>query len=139
MSSNTALLPLNLPVKVAMRHPAVTVSLSDTVSSLMFRMINENIGAVIVVDAGQTVGIVTEKDVLERVIVRGKDVYTTRAKDTMSSPLVSINADHSIREALELMSKNKIRRLAVTENGSLVGLVTEKRLLEAIVKWGYSM
>ena len=133
------LVPFNLPVRVNMRHPPVTVSPSETVSSLMFKMINENIGAVVVVDEGRAVGIITEKDVLERVIMSGKDVYKTRAKDVMSKPLISIEADRPIKEALELMRKNKIKRLAVTKNGFLIGLATEKRLLEAIVRWGYSM
>lgn len=130
---------LNLPVRVNMRKPLVTVSLSETVVDLMFKMINENVGAVVVVDEGQAAGIITERDVLERVIMSGKDVYETRAKDVMSKPLVSIEADRPIKEGLELMHKNKVKRLAVTENGSLIGLVTEKRLLEAIVRWGYSI
>ena len=130
---------LNLPVRVNMRQPPVTVSPSETVVDLMFKMINENVGAVVVVDEGRAAGIITEKDVLERVIMREKDVYETRAKDVMSKPLVSIEADRPIKEGLELMQKNKVKRLAVTENGSLIGLVTEKRLLEAIVKWGYSI
>lgn len=140
LSSNDArLVALNLPISVNMRQPPVTLSPSETVSSLMFKMINEDIGAVVVVDEGRAVGIITEKDVLERVIMRGKDVYETKAKDVMSKPLISIDADRPIKEGLELMRKNKIKRLAVTKNESLIGLVTEKRLLEAIVRWGYSM
>lgn len=140
LSSNDGrLVALNLPISVNMRQPPVTLSPSETVSSLMFKMINEDIGAVVVVDEGRAVGIITEKDVLERVIMRGKDVYETKAKDVMSKPLISIDADRPIKEGLELMRKNKIKRLAVTKNESLIGLVTEKRLLEAIVRWGYSM
>ena len=138
-SNDRHLVPLNLPVSVNMRRPPVTVSLSESVSNLMFKMINENIGAVVVVNKGRAVGIITEKDVLKRGIMSGKDIYETRAKDVMSKPLVSIEADRPIKEALELMRKHSIRRLAVTKNEALVGLVTEKRLLEAIVKWGYSM
>ena len=130
---------LNLPVKVNMRQPPVIVSPSETVVGLMFKMTNENIGAVVVVDEGQAVGIITEKDVLERVIMRGKDVYMTKAEDVMSTPLISIEADRPIKEGWELMQKNKIKRLAIMENGVFIGLVTEKRLLEAIVTWGYAM
>jgi len=122
-----------------MRQPPVTVSPSETVSDVMFKLVNANIGAVVVVDDGRPVGIITEKDVLRRAILRGKDVDATRAKDVMSTPLRSIEADRPIKEALELMRKNNIRRLAVTKNDALIGLVTERRLLEAIVRWGYSM
>ena len=133
------LIPLNLPVSVNMRKPPVTVSPSDTASVLMFKMINENIGAVLVVDEEKAVGIVTERDLLKRVIINGKNVYETKAEDVMSKPLISIEADGTIKEALELMREKNIRRLAVTKNKALVGLVTEKRLLSAIVRWGYSM
>ncbi len=132
-------MPLNLPVSVTMRQPPVTVSPSATVADVMFQMRNENIGAVIVVDDGQPVGIITEKDVLRRAILEGKDVYTTRAQEVMSTSLLTIEADRPIKEALELMRAKTIRRLAVTKHGALVGLVTERRLLEAIVRWGYAM
>jgi CBS domain-containing protein len=131
--------PLNLPVTVNMRQPPVTVSPLETVSDVMFKLVNANIGAVVVVDDGRPVGIITEKDVLRRAILRGKDVDATRAKDVMSTPLLSIEADRPIKEALELMRQKSIRRLAVTKNEALIGLVTERRLLEAIVRWGYSM
>ncbi len=139
MTSNHARVPLNLPVSVTMRQPPVTVSPSATVADVMFQMRNENIGAVIVVDDGQPVGIITEKDVLRRAILEGKDVYTTRAQEVMSTSLLTIEADRPIKEALELMRAKTIRRLAVTKHGALVGLVTERRLLEAIVRWGYAM
>ena len=95
-------------------------------------MIRENIGATLVVENNRPVGIITEKDVLERIVTPRMDTYKTLAKDVMSKPVISIEASHSIKEALGLMKKNKIRRLAVTENKSLVGLVTERRLLASI-------
>lgn len=118
---------LNSPVKECMRTP-VTVSPSEAVSSLLASMVVEDIGAVIVVDKGNPVGMITEKDVLERVIMENKNVYTTTAKDVMSKPLITIECDRPIKEAIGLMRKHNIRRLAVTENRALVGLVTERRL-----------
>ena len=60
--------------------------------------------------------------------MENKNVYTTRANDVMSKPLISIESDRSVREAMELMRKHNIRRLAVTTNGTIAGLVTERRL-----------
>ncbi len=139
MTPNDTRVPLNLPVSVTMRQPPVTASPSATVADVMFQMRNENLGAVIVVDDGRPVGIITERDVLRRAILEGKDVYTTRVQEVMSTPLITIEADRPIKEALELMRAKTIRRLAVTKSGALVGLVTERRLLEAIVRWGYAM
>ena len=121
---------LKLSVRGSMRSPVTTVSISESVSSLMSRMVDQNIGAVIVVEKGKPVGIITERDILERVLTGNKDVYHTSAKDIMSKPLISIHVDRSIKEALDLMRKHKIRRLAVMENEILVGLVTERRILD---------
>jgi CBS domain-containing protein len=115
-----------------MRRRLVTATPLEPVSSFTYKMIMEDIGAVFVVEDNRTVGIITAKDILEWVVTTGKDVYTTLARDVMSKPVVSIEASHTIKEALDLMKKNKIRRLAVTENASLVGLITDKRLLARV-------
>ena len=129
MTSNEPIIKaLNLPVRVSMRQP-VTVSISEPVSGVMYRMIGNDIGAVIVVEKEKPVGIITEKDLLERVIMEQKDVHKTPANDIMSKPVISIEAGRLIKEALDLMRKHNIRRLAVTENESLIGIVTERRLL----------
>ena len=123
---------LNSPVNLSMRHNPVTISPSEPVSGLTYRMVEEDIGAVIVVDQERPIGIITEKDILDRVVVSGEDVYTTRATEVMSEPVISIEASSPLGEALELMRENGIRRLVVVEDGVLVGLVTERRLLARI-------
>ena len=124
---------LNSPVSMSMRQKPVTVSLLQSVSGLAYMMIKEDIGAVIVIEKDRPIGIITEKDILHRVVTPGKDVYKTLAKDVMSEPVITIEASSMLKDALELMKKKKIRRLVVVEDGSLVGLVTERRLLEKIV------
>jgi CBS domain-containing protein len=109
------------------------VSPLQPVSGLTYVMITEDIGAVIVIDKGRPIGIITEKDILDRVVTPGKDVYKTFAKDVMSKPVITIEASNMLKEALELMKKKNIRRLVVMENDSIVGLVTERRLLAKIV------
>jgi CBS domain-containing protein len=115
-----------------MRKRLVTVSPSEPVSGITYMMVREDIGAVIVLDKGHPIGIITEKDILDRVVLPGRDVYKTLAKDVMSKPVISINANSMLKEALNQMKKKKIRRLAVLEDGILVGLVTERRLLAKI-------
>jgi CBS domain-containing protein len=124
---------LNSPVSLSMRQNLVTVSPLQPVSGLTYMMITEDIGAVIVIENDCPIGIITEKDILDRVVTPGKDVYITLAKDVMSKPVCTIEASSMLKEALELMKKKKIRRLVVMESGSLVGLVTERRLLAKIV------
>ena len=123
---------LDSPVRMSMRRDPVKVSPLEPISGITFMMISEDIGAVIVVERGRPVGIITEKDILERVVAPGEDVYKTLARDVMSKPLISVVASTPLKEALEIMRKRKIRRLAITENNSLVGLITERRLLASI-------
>jgi CBS domain-containing protein len=124
---------LNSPVSLSMRQNPVTVSLLQPVSGLTYMMITEDIGAVIVLDKELPIGIITEKDIIDRVVTPGKDVYKTCAKDIMSKPLITIESHSMLKEALELMKKKKIRRLVVIKENSVVGLVTERRLLAKIV------
>jgi len=126
-------LGLKSSVETVMRSPPVTVLFSDTVSSITEKMVSNNIGAVIVMSGGSPTGMVTERDIVRKVVRDRKDPSRTRAQEIMSIPLVSIEADRSVRDALKLMGDTEIRRLAVTRGGRLVGIVTERRLLDSLV------
>jgi len=123
---------LGLSVQTNMRPTTPTVSSLDSISTVMDLMTKENVGSVVVLEKDHPVGIITEKDVLQRVVRPGKDLELTLVKDAMSKPLVTIEAERSIADALETMLKHNIRRLIITRDGSLIGLTTEKRLLEIV-------
>lgn len=129
---------LNLTVQTNMRLDPPVVLPSESVSTIIDLMIEENIGAVVVVDEVRPVGIITERDVFERVVRSESDFEATIVRDVMSKPVITIESKRSLREALELLRKHKIRRLVVTEDGDLAGLTTERRLLE-VVHSRYSM
>lgn len=121
---------LGLSVQTNMRAAPPTVSPVDTISTVMDLMTKENVGSVIIVDNNQPVGIITEKDVLQKVIRLTKSLEETLAMDVMSKPLVTIDADGTIADALETLQRHAIRRLIISREGALVGLTTERRLLE---------
>lgn len=121
---------LNLPVHTNMKLDPPTLSVADPVSALVDTMVKENIGAVVAVEDGRPVGIITERDVLERVIKPHRDFELTLVGDVMSTPLIFIDAGRTIGDALEIMRRHNIRRLVVVEDGALLGLTTERRLLE---------
>jgi CBS domain-containing protein len=87
------------------------------------------VGSVIVTEDNKPLGIITEKDILDRVINVQKDPAKTFAKDIMSKLLVTISHHQTSKQALEVMRKNNIRRLAVVRDAKLVGVVTERRVL----------
>jgi glycosyltransferase involved in cell wall biosynthesis/CBS domain-containing protein len=121
---------LSLPVETNMRPAPPTVSPLDATSTVMDLMQKENVGSIVVVENNQPVGIVTEKDLLQRVLRFEKNLELTLVRDVMSKPLVTIEANRTIADALEMLQKHNIRRLIVTREGVLVGLTTERRLLE---------
>ena len=112
------------------RLAPITVSLSDSVTSMVKKMILENVGAVVVVEGDKPVGVVTERDLLERIIGPKREMNLTLASDAMSKPVISIEYDRPMKEAMELMRKNGIRRVVVTKEGAFFGLLTERRFLE---------
>jgi len=108
-------LGLKALVETVMRSPPVTALFSDTILFVTEKMVANNIGAVIVMSGGEPAGIVTERDIVEKVVRLHRDPAKTRAQEVMSSPLVSIEAGKSVTDALRMMRDKKIRRLAVTK------------------------
>ena len=116
-----------------MRRPPVTVLFSDTITTVAAKMFSNNIGAVIVMSGGNPVGMITERDIVDKVVRGRRDQDKTHARDIMSTPIVSIESNRSIKDALKVMNEKGVRRLAVTKKGKLVGIVTERRILNALV------
>lgn len=126
---------LDLPVNTNMRENPPRISINEPVTHVVEEMLNKDIGAVIVVNnAGDPVGIITERDLIERVVKTDRDIDAATAQEVMSAPLISIQSGSSTREALNLMHENNIRRLAVVRDSSVIGIVTERRLLEMAFK-----
>jgi len=119
----------DLPVLSGTNMEVPTADPDDPVYRLFDLFVVNNVGAVIVVEDEAPVGIVTERDVIERVLRQERDVETTTVREIMSSPVVTIEADEPVRKAIEVLRTHNIRRLVVTEGGDLTGLTTERRLL----------
>lgn len=116
-------------VEAVMRVPPIVASLTDRVSTVSEMMLSNNIGSIVVVTNSKPVGIITERDIIEKVVNARRDPNETTAKEIMTSPIVTVEYDRSVSEALKLIREMGRRRLAVTKNGKLVGVVTERRLL----------
>lgn len=104
---------------------------STPVTEIATLMTGQNIGAVIVTNNVEVLGIVTERDIIERVALGKKDLYGLVAQDIMTSPVITINYDRKIQDALKIMKDNNIRRLVVVKGEKILGLITERRLLLA--------
>ncbi len=114
------------------RIPVPSVAPSTPVTKIAAIMAKQNIGAVIVAKDFEVLGIVTERDIVERVALAKKDLHDMVAQDIMTSPAITIDYHRTLQEALKIMKQNNIRRLVVVKDASIFGLVTERRVLLAI-------
>ena len=108
----------------------VSVDAKATVAEAIRAMVERNIGSVVATREGSMVGIVTERDILRKLVL-GEDYNTLKVEDAMSSPLLTIESDATIGEAADLMAERNIRRLLVTEKGKIRGIVTERDIIRA--------
>ena len=88
------------------------------------RMVEENVGSLLVTEGDDVTGIVTERDYLRRVAVEGRTDQETSVQEIMSSPLIVVTPQTSIDECMALMTNKRIRHLPVVEAGELVGIVS---------------
>ena len=113
-----------------MTKDIVTVGADAPLTHAIKTMVEKNIGSVLVTEEGSMVGIVTERDILGK-LVQESPYTTLRVEDVMSSPLVTIDGDAAIGEAADLMAERNIRRLPVTEKGEIRGIITERDIIRA--------
>jgi len=113
-----------LKVKDVMVTNVVTVDVGVNVRKAVERMNNQEIGCLVVLEKGNFAGILTERDVLKRVVAEARNPEKTLVGDVMSKPLIVVDPDASLEEALELMFEKRVKKLTVVKDKELVGLIT---------------
>ncbi len=122
MSNN---LGVDMNVEDIMVKNVITVDKDEAVSNAVDIMNEHNIGCLIVVSDGIAIGILTERDLLKRVLAKSKDPRETKVREVMTRPLIYVGPDTDIDKAKEIMSKFGIKKLPVIDSeGRLVGLLT---------------
>ncbi len=117
-------LEVSLKVEDVMVEDVVTVEDDVSVKKAVAIMNKYEIGCLIVTKRGKPVGIVTERDMLTRVLAENRNPERTKIADIVSRPLVVAEPDMDLEEAARLMFKMKVKKLPVVSDGRLVGLVT---------------
>lgn len=112
----------------------VTVSSNDTVLRALQVMAEANIGAVLVTEAGKVVGIFTERDYARKGEVAGRRAAETPIKDVMTSQILTVSPNTTVDECLALMQKHHIRHLPVIADERVVGILSIRDVLEAVIK-----
>ncbi len=117
-----------------MSMEVVTVDASATVAEAARLMSSRNISCVVVMRRHDAVGIMTEKDVLKRVVALHRDPGTTLVAEVMSHPIVTLPPSHSIMCVSRMMDRMRIHRLVVEENKQVYGIVSQTDILDAVRK-----
>jgi signal-transduction protein with cAMP-binding, CBS, and nucleotidyltransferase domain len=119
-----------LQVIDAMTKQLVSVSADTSVFDCAVLMRKEHVGSIIVEEKGAIDGIVTEQDMLYKIVCENKDPKNTKVREIMTHDVAIINPDNDIADAMIKMSQLNIRRLPVVEEGKLVGMLTHKDILK---------
>lgn len=118
-------------VRDVMAKNVKTVKTDDTVHAAVKKMNKFDIGSVIVTASGRPVGIITETNIMRRIVGPRMDPATIWAKDIMTGPLITTDPNADLTEAAKLMAKNNINRLPVMEGDKLVGLLSSTDIVKA--------
>ncbi len=102
----------------------ISIERGASVYDALRRLTTANVGSVLVIADGVVCGIFTERDVVRRVALEGRNAWETRVEEVMTRHLVSVSVDNTIDEAMALMTIHRCRHLPVMRAGKLVGLVS---------------
>ena len=102
----------------------LSIEADASVFEAIKRMVEANVGALLVTDKGETAGIVTERDYLRGVTLKGRTDKETAVREIMSSPVIVATPEMTVDECMSLMTDRRIRHVPIVEAGQVVGIVS---------------
>jgi len=120
-----------LLVRDVMTENVRTVRPNSTITEVVRKMNKFEVGSVVVVDGEKPVGLITERDILRRVLEVTLAAEAMKAKEVMSSPLVTVGDEVTIDQAARIMADRRIKKLPVVKEGKLVGIVTSTDIVRS--------
>ncbi len=114
--------------------PAVhTIGPEASVFEAVQSMAQKNIGALLVVEHDQVVGMITERDYARKIVLMARASRETKLRDIMTRPVMYVRPQHTSEECMALMTENRLRHLPVLEEGQLIGLISIGDLVKNII------
>ena len=122
---------IGIKVSEAMTKNPVTISKETSLPLCARKMLSQNIGAVLIKEKNELIGIITEKDIVENAVAKELNIKKSKVKDIMMTTMITIAPDADLSEAVTIMIRENVRRLPVIKNKKLVGLLTLRDILYA--------
>ncbi|HYB92725.1 MAG TPA: CBS domain-containing protein [archaeon] len=120
-----------LKVREVMSKQVVTAKEEDNVQDIAKLMKDKSLGSIIIVDdKGNPTGIVTDRDIVMRIVAKNILPSQLKSKDVMSTPVNIVGPDMDVGEAVKMMNERRIRRLLVMNEGKIVGLITDRAIFQ---------
>ena len=120
-------------LKSKAEQTVVTIAPSASVFDAIKLMADKSIGALLVRADLKIVGIITERDYARKIVLMGRSSKETAVRDIMTSPVMYVRPDQTNEECMALMTDNRVRHLAVMDNGELIGLISIGDLVKDII------
>jgi predicted transcriptional regulator len=128
LTTNTMFMKFELKnVSDVMNKSIISVDKNDIIRTAVNKMVHGDIGAVIVTEKDEPIGILTERDIL-KFIANEKMDLDNKVENIMSTPLISVDSSSSLGEAAEVMLTNNVRRLIIKEKDKYVGIISQREL-----------
>jgi len=96
-------------------------------------MAEKDVGALVVLDGGNLVGIISERDYARKIVLLGRASPTTQVKEIMTTDVVCVDPEQNVDECMAVVTEKRIRHLPVLENGKLIGLISIGDLVKSII------
>jgi len=114
-------------------HHVWTITPDRSVYDALRLMGEKEIGALVVVEGEEVVGVISERDYARKVVLKGKTSRETQVREIMTSPVLYVGLEQSVAECMAIMTEERVRHLPVLEQGALVGMISQGDLVKSII------
>ena len=115
-------------------HVVHSVAPDASVLEAIRLMAEQHIGALLVIDGGRLTGIVSERDYARKVVLNGRSSTSTAVHEIMTTPVITIGPEHTVEDAMRLMTSRRIRHLPVVRGETLLGVVSIGDLVKSVIE-----